>query len=253
MPRSLHLAMIVNSIGIVGYGHFGQFVEALVRRFLPDVDVRVFSRRAEIDGQTFYSLADVGAADVVVLCGAIREYETQLRSILPYVHEHTVLVDVATVKKYPTSIFQAEAGACRWVSCHPMFGPESYKKTNQDVSGFRIVVTDYTLVNDDYVQVKAFLQRLGFLVIEMSADEHDRLLAETLFLTHYIGQTIHAAGFQRTNMDTVSFQSLMNAVESVVGDKQLFEDVYRFNPYCTDVAQRFHAAQEHVFQALPKD
>lgn len=243
--------MRINSVGIVGHGHFGAFVAELILRFQPDIDVRIFSRREVPDGKKFFSLEETAAADAVVLCGAINEYEAQLLSVLPHLSPESVLVDVATVKKYPTSIFHKHASGRRWFSCHPMFGPESYKKTNGDVNGYRVVVTDYTLVNDDFQIVKIFLENIGLVVIEMSSDQHDKLLAETLFLTHYIGQTISTAGFSRTTIDTVSFNSLMNAVESVVQDKKLFQDVYRFNPYCKEVAKRYHAAQEKVFGELP--
>ena len=131
-----------------------------------------------------------------------------------------------------------------------MFGPESYKKHGGDVSGFRIVVTDYALANDQYQLLKNIFATLGFLIIEMTADEHDKRLAETLFLTHYVGQSILKAGFHRTSIDTLSFQFLMDAVESVKDDKALFADVYHFNPYCKEVAERLHSAQEKVFEEL---
>lgn len=132
-----------------------------------------------------------------------------------------------------------------------MFGPESYQKQNEDVRGFRIVVTEHTLPEEMFNSLRESLSKLGFVVIEMSADEHDKLLAETLFLTHYIGQTMQEGGFLRTTMDTVSFSYLMDAVESVMHDKKLFADVYRYNPYCKEVAERFHTAQERVLQQLP--
>jgi prephenate dehydrogenase len=131
-----------------------------------------------------------------------------------------------------------------------MFGPESYKKHNGNVTGFRIVVTDYSLRNDDYQQLKNLFATIGFLIIEMTADEHDQRLAETLFVTHYVGQSILKAGFGRTPIDTLSFQFLMDAVESVKDDTQLFADVYRYNPYCREVAERFHQAQQTVFLTL---
>mgnify|MGYP000156198446 CR=1 FL=1 len=131
-----------------------------------------------------------------------------------------------------------------------MFGPESYQKTKKDVTGFRIVVTDKTVSSSDYKKVKKTLSQLGFVILEMTSDEHDKLLANTLFLTHYVGQTMKEAGFLRTDIDTVSFQSLMNAVESVMNDEKLFRDVYDFNPYCKESAERFHDAQEVVQKKL---
>ncbi len=245
--------MRIKTVGIVGYGHFGQFLEVLAKRFAPDVEVRVYSRRSEPDNEKFFSLADTAECDLVILCGGISEYEEQLLDVLEHVAGDTILVDVATVKKHPSEIFRKHAGDRLWLSCHPMFGPESYKKTNEDVSGFRVVVTDYTLVNDDYVVWKDEMSRLGFLIIEMTADEHDKLLAETLFLTHYVGQTMNQAGFTRTAIDTVSFASLMNAVESVKDDAKLFADVYKYNPYCKEVAERFHDAQDKIYEQLQTD
>ena len=131
-----------------------------------------------------------------------------------------------------------------------MFGAESYRKQEENVDGFRIVVTDTTLADEDYAAACDFLSGLGFTMIEMSADRHDELLADTLFMTHYIGQTMARAGFGRTDIDTVSFQSLMNSVESVAHDEELFVDVYNHNPYCETAAVRFHEAQREVLEDL---
>lgn len=241
---------MIKSVGIVGHGHFGQFVETLVRRFLPEVEVRVFSKRSLPDDEKFFDLTKTASSDVVVLCGSIGGYEDQLKSLLSHLGEDTVVVDVATVKKHTGEIFKKHLGDRKWLSCHPMFGAESYKKQNEDVSGFRVVVTDKTIREEEYESVRNLMSGLGFVFIEMTADEHDKLLADTLFMTHYIGQVMSSAGFGRTDIDTVSFQSLMNAVESVAQDGKLFMDVYNFNPYCEAAAMRFHDAQEIVLKGL---
>lgn len=242
--------MEIKTLGICGYGHFGKFVEALVCRFLPEAEVRVYSRRNEPDGERFFSLENTGASDVVVLCGAIHEYKTQLVSVLPHLGAATVVVDVATVKKHTDELFKKHLNGRQWLSCHPMFGAESYTKTEGDVSGYRIVVTNHTLTEGEYKAVKNYLTNLGFSVVEMTPDEHDQLLADTLFMTHYIGQVMSNAGFVRTDIDTVSFGHLMHAVESVAQDKKLFMDVYTYNPYCEAAAVRFHDAQEEVLKGL---
>jgi prephenate dehydrogenase len=242
--------MLINSVGIVGYGHFGQFLQELSVRFFPEVKVKIYSRRAEIDNETFFTFEEVCHCDVVILCGAIREYEEQIKAVAELVLPETIIVDVATVKKHTSQLFRKHFNGHRFFSTHPMFGPESYKKHAGDINGFRIVVTDYQLANDQYQVLKNLFATLGFVVIEMTADEHDERLAETLFLTHYVGQSVIRAGFSRTAIDTLSFQFLMDAVESVKGDTELFRDVYRFNPYCKAVAERLHEAQEAVYKEL---
>jgi prephenate dehydrogenase len=241
---------MINTVGIIGYGNFGSFVHELGKRFFPQVQFRIHSRRFEPDGKTFFDLKTTAQSDVVILCSAINEYEERLKEVLQHALPETILIDVATVKKHTSELCHKYCGSHRFISIHPMFGPNSYKKYRGDVSGFRIVVTDYVLKNDTYQMLKAQFAAFGFTIIEMTADEHDRRLAETLFLTHYIGRSIIEAGFSRTEIDTLSFQFLMDAVDSVREDEQLFADVYHYNPYCKPVAERFHAAQEKVYRRL---
>lgn len=243
---------MIKTVGIVGYGNFGQFVHLLGQKFFPDFEFKIFSNRSKIDRETFFSLEEVGESDILIMCGSIAGYEEQLKIVLPLISESTIVVDVATVKKHTVDLLRENIGAGKFISTHPMFGPESYKKHNENVDGFRIVVADHNLDEFEYQNIKSLFTNFGFLVIEMSADEHDKILAETLFLTHYVGQSIIKAGFSRTAIDTLSFQFLMDAVESVKDDKKLFADVYKFNPYCEAVAARLHKAQEEVFQIVKK-
>ena len=244
---------MIHTVGIIGYGHFGRFLHELGQRFLPEVEFRIYSRRAETDNVTYFSLEKTAQSDVVILAGAIHEYEAQIRSVLEHSSPETILIDVATVKKHTSELLKKYCEGRRFISTHPMFGPESYKKHDGNVSGFRIVITDTTIPRLDLEKIKGCLQGLGFVVIEMTADEHDQKLAETLFLTHYIAQTMKTGHFGRTDLDTVSFGSLMNAVESVQNDRKLFEDVYRYNPYCRKVAEKFHTAQDLVYKSVSKE
>ncbi|MCB9812557.1 prephenate dehydrogenase/arogenate dehydrogenase family protein [Candidatus Nomurabacteria bacterium] len=240
----------VNTVGIIGYGNFGKFLYELGQRFFPGVEFRVHSRRFDPDHKTFFDLKTAAQSDVVILCDGISEYEERMKAVLEHALAETILIDVATVKKHTSDLCQKYCDGRRYISTHPMFGPVSYQKHKGNIDGFRIVVTDYALKNNTYQLLKEKFASFGFNIIEMTADEHDERLAETLFLTHYIGQSIVKAGFERTKIDTLSFQFLMDAVESVKDDKKLFEDVYNFNPYCKAAVKRLHAAQEEVFQGL---
>ena len=240
------------SVGIVGYGSFGKFTELLVRRFAPYAEVRVHSSRFEPDGKTFFSLAAAAQCDAVILCVPIHVYEQQLTDILPLLGGKSVLVDVATVKLHTVQLLRRLAAGRRYVASHPMFGPESYSKREGEVKGFRIVITEHTLRDDEYASIARFLGDCGFSLIEMTPEDHDKHLAETLFLTHFIGQSVAHAGFDRTPIDTVSFGFLMDAVESVRHDLNLFRDVYRFNPYCEAMLQKLELSQDEVRKLLEK-
>ena len=241
------------TVGIVGYGSFGAFLEVLIRRFAPKITVKIYSSRQKPDGKKFFPLAEAAECDAVVLAVPIAAFGETLKKVLPLMRENTVLVDVATVKTYTTGLLKKHAAGKRYLATHPMFGPESYDKKNGEVAGFRVVIAESTLPKGQTAAVTAFLKKCGFDVVEMSAERHDKHLAETLFLTHFIGQIVSRGKFNRTGIDTVSFGYLMDAVESVRHDTALFRDVYRFNPYCEEILKRFEVAESEVHTLLKKD
>jgi len=247
--------MGIKTVGIVGYGSFGALAHTLFKRFAPSVEVRIFSPDRKPDNKQFFSLADTATCDAVILAVPIHSFEEVLLKVIPLAGKDTVIVDIATVKVYTVGLLKKLAQGRRYIATHPMWGPESYEKRAGDVKGFRIVVTDGTLRVEEYAVLTGFLKQCGFDVVEMTAEAHDKQIAETLFLTHLIGQAILEGGFKRTDIDTVSFGYLMDAVESVRRDEKLFRDVFRFNPYCKDVLARFKEAEEKVRGLLqePKD
>ncbi|MGY8960962.1 MAG: prephenate dehydrogenase/arogenate dehydrogenase family protein, partial [Alphaproteobacteria bacterium] len=180
----------------------------------------------------------------------ISAYETVLAQIRPHLNAKTIIVDIATVKKYTAALIRADADTPCFISLHPMFGPESYAKRAGDVEGFRIAVTDTNLEDEVLAPLKKTISDLGFKIVNMTGDAHDKELAETLFLTHYIGQIVARGGFRRTDIDTVSFGYLMDAVDSVRHDAQLFSDVNKYNPFCADVIRRFDHCEQHVKDLL---
>ena len=244
--------MNIRSIGIIGYGNFGACVETLLKRFAPSVQIRVYSLDREPDGKLFFSIDAVAACDAVVLAVPIVAIEETLEKLLPLMRPDGVIVDVATVKVHTAKLLKRLAKGHAYIATHPMFGPESYEKRNGNITGFRIVVAAHTLSANAYMVLKAFATDLGFSVVEMTPDAHDKLLAETLFLTHFIGQIVERSGFRRTDIDTVSFGFLMDAVESVRRDTKLFRDVFRFNPFCAKVLRRFEKAEQKVHKLLSK-
>lgn len=237
------------TLAIVGYGHFGQFIHTLQKNFAPAVETVVVSSRPH-PGVTRVSLAEAAACDAVVLCVPIATYEATVAELAPLLRPHTIVVDVATVKEVTEQACRTHLGNQPYICTHPMFGPASYAKSGQTLHDLRIVVTAHTLPGTGYAALCAWAEQLGLVLIEMDAAAHDRYLAETLFLTHYIAQTITAAGFVRTDIDTVSFGFLLDAVESVRDDRKLFADVYAHNRYCQSTIDRWEAAAEAVQEHL---
>jgi prephenate dehydrogenase len=240
------------TIGILGYGHFGRFLHRMATRFLPEAVVRVHSSRGTPGDGVFATLEETAASDYLLLSVPIPAYEETLARIRPLLGAETVVIDVATVKLHTGNAIRTLLPGQPYVCTHPMFGPESYAKKGDSVDGLRVVVTESNLPAARLDPFWARMRDAGFQVVETTADRHDRDLAETLFLTHYVAQVIAHGGFERTEIDTVSFGFLMDAVDAVRRDAQLFSDVFRFNPHCRDVVRRFDRSERAVKETLLK-
>jgi prephenate dehydrogenase len=240
------------SLGIIGHGDFGRFLEMLARRFAPGVAVRVYARKEKPDGVRFFPLEEVCACDVVIISVSIRAFAEMLDKVLPLLKPGAILVDVNTVKEHPARLLREKATGVRYVTTHPMFGPYSFEKQGSSLKDLRLVIADHTLGADEIAAATAWLKGLGLNVMTMTPQAHDRMLAETLFLTHYVSQAIARGGFVRTDIDTLSFGFLMDAVESVKSDTELFRDVFAFNPYCEEIIGRFEKAEAEVHALLEK-
>lgn len=239
------------SIGIIGYGDFGRFLHVLAQRFLPEAKVLVSSSRHEPDGKTFFTLEEACKADYLVPCVPIAAFAAVIEKIAPLVGEKTIVCDVATVKKHTVDVLKAHK-IPRFIATHPMFGPYSYEKQGDSLRGLRMAVCETTLLPEEEARIVGYLKGLGLDVQQMSPDAHDKLIAETLFLTHLVGQIVKTGKFVRTAVDTLSFGFLMDAVESVAHDDALFRDVYAYNPYCKEVLERFEGAEREVLENLEK-
>lgn len=236
------------TIGIIGYGSFGQFAHELVKHYAPESSVRVYARTKAEDA-LFRPLAEVARSDLVLLCVPIHAYEAILNELVPLVGPETIVVDVATVKEHTVGLLRRHAGL-KFVALHPMFGPYSYLKQGRSLEGLRLVLTEHTIDGALLRVLRREVAALGLVLLEMTPEEHDRMLADTLFLTHYLAQVVTKGGFKRTDIDTLSFGFLMDAVESVQNDTDLFKDVYRYNRHCAEVVERVGAAVGEVQKLL---
>ena len=241
--------MNISTIGILGHGQFGSFIAALSHKYFPNLIVKIHSSRREPDGTTFFSFEDTCASDLLVLTVPIAAYESTIQKIQPHLGDRTIVCDVATVKTHTVELLK-QYGIKKYIATHPMFGPFSYEKKGSSLEGLRIALCESSLSEAETELVSKFLTEAGLIVLQMTPGEHDKRVAETLFLTHLIGQTVHRGGFERTAIDTVSFGYLMDAVESVAHDDVLFKDVYTYNPYCKDVLRRFENSQSAVQRSL---
>jgi prephenate dehydrogenase len=238
-------------IGIVGFGRFGQLTAHYLSE---DFDVYAYdildmSDEISACGSIPASLADVCRQDVVILPVPISELRQTLKTINPLLKKGGVVVDVCSVKLYPAQwMVELLPDDVFILATHPMFGPDS---AADSLEGRKIALCRERIETDCYEKIKSYLASKGLIVIETSAGEHDRQIAVSLALTHFIGRTLSEFGADDLSMDTEGYKRLLHILEVVEHDTwQLFEDMHRYNPYAGEKRDAFMQAMQNIEDRL---
>jgi prephenate dehydrogenase len=238
-------------IGIIGFGRFG---ELAARYLVRDARVVVYDSggkgtRIEAVGARPADLETTCDQEMVLLCVPISHMQTQLKAIAPLLKPGTVVIDVCSVKVYPvrwmTELLPAEVEI---LPTHPMFGPDSAAET---LAGAKIVLCRDRISRANYEKVANWLKDQDLVVIETTAEEHDRQIAVTLALTHFLGRSLSAFGAEKLPIDTEGYKRLMHILEVVENDTwQLFQDMHRYNPFAAEQRSRFLEAMQQINERL---
>lgn len=227
--------------GIVGYGRFGQLWAEALKSF---GEVRVYdpnpSRFPKDATVTPSPLEDVGQADVIFLTVPISAFEPVCQSLKPHLNPQAIVMDCCSVKLHPAEVMsRVFPDTQAIVATHPLFGPDSVGRSG-GLRGHRIVLCPVRCSDDQKHQLLQLFVTMGLSVIESTPDEHDRQMARSQGLIHFIGRGLEALHLQAQQLSTPDFQALININAMVVNDAwQLFLDMHRFNPYTKEIRKSF--------------
>jgi prephenate dehydrogenase len=235
------------TIGIVGYGRFGK----LAARYLSvDFPVRVYDPAATIQdavssGTQLVPLEVASRCKVVILAVPISRLQHVLNQVRPYLVPDSLVVDVCSVKEFPVRWMQERLpSSVEILATHPMFGPDSAAESLQ---GRKIVLCPVRITAPRYQAVRSYLIAKGLVAIESDPSLHDRQIAISLALTHFIGRSLAGMGAKPQDIDTEGYTRLLRILEVVENDTwQLFEDMHRFNPYAQEARRRFIASMQGI-------
>jgi prephenate dehydrogenase len=242
-------------IGLIGYGRFGRLtVRTLSAKFDIVVYTRSKDKKADIAeaGGRLVSLEAACAQKVVILCVPISAMQETLKQIAPLLKPDAIVADVCSVKVYPVRwMKELLPESVDILATHPMFGPDS---AAESVAGYKIVLCPERIKPGRYERIKQVLEDTGLKLIETTADEHDRKIAVSLALTHFIGRSLAEFCAEPLDIDTEGYKRLLHILEVVNNDTwQLFRDMHCFNPYAVEKRQEFMAAMERVHSKIEAD
>lgn len=242
------------SIGILGFGRFGQL---MCRYLSKDFSVAVFDRRGRNElikehGAVTAEISKVCQQEILILAVPISSLEAVLQQVAPQIGSETTVVDVSSVKSLPVKWMETHLPKDVSIfATHPMFGPDSAAKT---LTGQKIVVCPIRGSESLNRKLIKYLEEKGLEVIETTADAHDRQIAVTLALTHFVGRSLAEYGAEPLQIDTDGYKRLLHTLEVVTHDTwQLFEDMNHFNPYAEKERRALIEATQKVAAKLELD
>lgn len=231
----------MKTVAIIGLGRFGKVLFQLLK---DDFKVIIYDYKNE---------KEVYQAEVIFYAVPISVFESVIRKHKKYFKDSHLLVDVLSVKVHPKKIFDKYLHGLKTQALltHPMFGPDSSKN---GFSGLPIILDKYRTDDKNYFFWKDYFLKKSLKVVEMTAQEHDRLAANSQGVTHFIGRLLEKFNFSKTPIDSLGAKKLQEVMEQTCNDTwQLFYDLQNFNPYTRSMRIKLGRTYDLLYnQLLPK-
>lgn len=230
-------------VSVYGFGRFGKLWTEILTE---DFQVKVYSRSGvnsdELpQGAHACTELELFDCDALFFCVAISALKGLLKQIAPLCRKDTQFFDTCSVKSYPARwMQQLLPQGCEIIASHPMFGPDSFYQSQQKLT---LVMCNVTAHEKTMLFWRDYFTRKKLDVQTMSTDEHDRMVAYSQGITHYIGRILAELQLQPTRIDTLGYTKILEVVEQTCHDSwQLFLDLQNFNPYGGEMRQKLDGA-----------
>jgi len=218
--------------GIIGYGRFGRLWGNVLMQF---GEVKVYDplvKRFD-EGIHAVSLEEVCDVDMLFLLVPISRFERACEDVADKLRSDTIVVDACSVKVHPVEVMTRVLSSTQpIIATHPLFGPDSVARDG--IAGQRIVVYPVRIEQEQYNVFEQLLEAIELQIINATPDEHDRQMARSQSLVHFLGRGMAALELSEQLLATPDYTSLVRIHDLVNNDTwELFYDMQVYNPYAT--------------------
>lgn len=229
----------MQKLSIIG---FGPFSALMIKHLQDDFDILVYSRDPSSKDKAglrfnFVTLEEALRQEIIILGMPAQFIAGFLKAHQTLINPQALVLDVASVKQKPLQdMRELLPGTCQIIGTHPIFGPGSAAK---GIKGLRIVLCPERCQPDTLQRLRSYLKQKQLVVLEKTADEHDREIAYVLGLTQYIGRTLKELGIHDTELTTTAYEDLLDMRRIQGNDSwDLFYSIMRLNPHAEEVVKR---------------
>lgn len=243
----------MKKVSIIGFGRFGKTLYRLIK----DDFITVLHDKSKINTYEFTKnttiakkISEIYDSEAIFYCIPISEFESIISTHKRYFKNDHLLIDVLSVKMHPAKIFKKYLtnSKTQALLTHPMFGPDSSKGGFENLP---IIIDKFMADNTNFEFWKNYFKSKNLNVIEMSAQDHDKMAASSQGLTHFIGRLLDAYNFKNTPIDSIGTKKLSEVVEQTCNDTwQLFTDLQHNNPYTKQMRIRLGEIYDKLYNRL---
>ena len=173
-------------------------------------------------------------ADLVVICTPVRHIESIFEKIGPYLKQGCIVTDAGSTKE---RIVKGSARLPRgvfFVGSHPIAGSHKRGVNNADGKMFRdtlcIVTPEKKTDHNALRSVTTLWKRLGCRVLLMSPAEHDRTLALTSHVPHFIASALSLAVLNGDKKrENVLGKGFLDTTRIAAGNPELWSEIASSN------------------------
>lgn len=252
------------TFGIIGFGRFGKLWTKLMSRFgrvfvydknrnlgflRSDPDVR---RGRSTETSARKHLKKVVNADFLFLLVPISQIRHCCKRIAKILPQHTIVIDACSVKKYPVHVMKKFLPSHQQIiATHPLFGPDSVKEFG--LKNQKIAIVPVRVKEKSLKTFESLLKKLNLKIIKTTAQEHDKKMAASQALVHFIGRSLAKLGLTEQKICTPDYISLLRMNDLVTNDTwQLFFDMQRLNPFSASTRIKFIKTMSRLEQQIEK-
>ena len=203
---------------------------------------KLLEAKQQLGVEVASNMEAVRSADVVLLSVPIDNFEEVVKQICPYTHSGQVIIDITSIKVFPVETMHKYIKNGLVLGAHPVFGPGAKSIVNQN---FVLTPTNDEEANLSS-KVRQYLEARGAKVAVMTPDEHDKMMAVVLGLSHFIAIVAAdtLASFDKVKQmeatGGITYKVLVTLVESVISeDPELYASLQMSLPSVTEVEELF--------------
>ncbi len=188
-------------------------------------------------------------ADVIIISVPIDKTEAVIKEVGPYIKAGKLLMDLTSFKVFPMEAMSKYK--CDYLGCHPMFGPTA------NIAGQFVIICPGR-GNKWFKWLKELFIENGVIVKELTADQHDELVAYIQALTHF-SDIAFADSLRKSKIPIQKFiehESPIYRLELDMMGRILAQDPYLYaniqikNPLSKKVMKSFIESCEKLFETV---